>query len=156
MTLSALIDQYLGIEALRSADASGAFLEVAQSLVGAGLAPASSAAAMRDAFLAREKQGSTAFGFGMALPHIFHPDLTRLQLLLARHSRGFDLGAVDGQPTKVLFCLAGPESDREHYLQVLRFLAQTLRNRDWRRFILSANSTAAIADVLREAAPSGS
>lgn len=155
MTLSSLIDGYLGIEELRSADSGGVFMEVAQSLVASGLAPPAAAGGLKEAFVAREKQGSTAFGFGMALPHIFHPDLGRLQLVLARHARGFDLGAMDGQPTKVLFCLAGPETDRERYLTVLRFLAQTLRNRDWRRFILSAQNTQAIADVLREAAPSG-
>jgi mannitol/fructose-specific phosphotransferase system IIA component (Ntr-type) len=151
MSLIALIDESVGIESLASTDAGGVFLEVARALVGSRSAPGLDAEALSSAFLARERQGSTALGFGVALPHIFAPEVQSVRLVIARHPVGVDMRAMDGQPTRVLFCLAGPVAGRDAHLKLLRFLAQTLRDRDWRRFILSAPSTAAIADILREA-----
>ncbi len=153
MALRGLMDGRLGIERLGGGDPGSVFEEIAKAFVaGSGLA-AAQVAEIRQAFLDRERRGSTAFGFGVAIPHVFHPAIVRTRILVARHPTGIDLGAIDGQLTQILICLAGPETEREAYLAALRQIAQTMRNRDWRRFILAAPDTAAIYEVLLEAAP---
>lgn len=153
MKINALIGERLGIEALAGTDPTAVFDEVADAFVRAGAAENSARTSLRQAFLDRERQGTTAFGFGMAIPHIFHAALQRIHVLVARHPSGVALGAHDGLPTQTLICVAGPESERELYLKLLGQIARTLRDRNWRKFIQQAPTTAVIFDILLEAAP---
>jgi PTS system fructose-specific IIA component len=153
MKLSALIEDRLGIERLKGSDPKSVFDEVAQVLIQAGAAAPSELSSLRQAFLDRERQGTTAFDYGMAIPHIFHASLSRIYVVIARHPTGFGLGATDGQLTKTLICVAGPESQRDSYLKLLSHIARTLRDRNWRRFIQQAVDTSAVFDILLEACP---
>ena len=138
------------LDELASADASGAFGEVADTLVTAGVLPPSSRDAVRSAFLAREARGTTAFGHGIAMPHVFHPDLAEIQVIVARHATGIDLGALDGEATHTLICVAGPETQREMYLALLSHLATVIRDRTWRRFI-AQSAPAGVLEILADA-----
>lgn len=153
MKLSELIEGRLGIERLSASDPAGVFEEVARTLVDAGAAAPDAATSLRQSFLDRERQGTTAFGFGVALPHVFHPSLRRIHLVVARHPSGVAFGAVDGQPTTTFICIAGPESERSAYLKLLGSIAKTLRDRNWRRFILQAGHPSDVFDILLEACP---
>ena len=103
--------------------------------------------------VSNKRQGSTALGFGVAIPHVFHPALRRIHVVVARSGKGISFGAVDGQSTSIFICVAGPESERDAYLKLLGRLARTLRDRDWRKFIQQAASADAIFDLLVEASP---
>lgn len=153
MKLSALIEGRLGIDRLSGTDPSAVFDEVAKVLIHAGVVPSSAHASIRQAFLERERQGTTAFGFGMAIPHIFHSGLKRIHVVVAKHPTGIQFGAIDGQLTTTLICVAGPESERDTYLKLLGQIARTLRDRNWRKFILQAADSGSVFDILLEACP---
>jgi PTS system nitrogen regulatory IIA component len=152
MNLDAVFGGQHSIERLAGTTREQVFGEVAAALARAGAMEAALSDEICAAFMERENRGTTAFGFGLALPHVFHPSFKCIHLLVALHPSGVDFGALDGDPTKVLLCLAGPESERANYLKALSFLAGTMRNPSWRRFVASATDTAAVREVLAEAA----
>ncbi|MBR0406234.1 MAG: PTS sugar transporter subunit IIA [Eggerthellaceae bacterium] len=93
----------------------------------------------RSAILAREAQGTTAIGEGMAIPHaktdaVAHPALAAITV-----PDGVDYEAPDGQPSKLLFMIAAP-SDGEVHLEVLARLMTMLMDVDWRNKLLGAAS----------------
>lgn len=153
MKLSAVIEARLGIENLAGKDPTAVFDEVAAALVAAGASPNGSQASLRQAFVERERQGTTALGYGVAIPHIFHPSLEGIHVVVAKSRSGIPFGSPDGQSTTTLICIAGPESQRDTYLKFLSAIAKTLRDRNWRKFILQAPNTAGVFEILLEACP---
>ncbi|HTL46862.1 MAG TPA: PTS sugar transporter subunit IIA [Verrucomicrobiae bacterium] len=63
--------------------------------------------------LARETLGTTAMGYGVALPHTFSEDITEPQALLGISPEGIDFQALDGEPVHVMFVLLLPEESAE-------------------------------------------
>ena len=97
--------------------------------------------AYRAAILAREEQGTTAIGEGMAIPHaktdaVAHPALSAITV-----PEGVDYDAPDGQPSKLLFMIAAP-SDGEVHLEVLARLMTMLMDLDWRNQLMNAQTPA--------------
>ena len=74
--------------------------------------------AYRAAILAREEQGTTAIGEGMAIPHAKTDAVARPALAAITVPDGVDYEAPDGQPSKLIFMIAAP-SDGEVHLEVL-------------------------------------
>ena len=102
--------------------------------------------------LVREEGGSTALGYGIAVPHVFHASMASLRVAVVKLQQGVDFAACDGEPVHTLICLAGPESERDAYLATLRHVAATARDKRWRSFILQSRSAAGVLEVLVEAA----
>lgn len=150
MTFSTLIMRHVGIDDSRAASPTSLFHEIGEALVREGVLPESLCGAVAEAFLAREKEGTTALGSGLAIPHVFFDGLPGIHLVIVRHAAGIDFGALDGEPTRVLICFLAPPFMREEYLSVLRHVASALRDRQWRRFILNASSSGGIMDILKE------
>src|SRR5258706_1075676 len=65
--------------------------------------------AIFEALLQREKLGTTAVGYGVAIPHGKLPKLEKLFGLFARLERPNDFEAMDGQPVDLLVTLMTPE-----------------------------------------------
>src|SRR5689334_1608381 len=61
-----------------------------------------------EVLLQREKLGTTAVGYGVAIPHGKLPKLERLFGLFARLERPIDFEAMDGQPVDLIFLLLAP------------------------------------------------
>ncbi len=57
-----------------------------------------------EVLLQREKLGTTAVGYGVAIPHGKLPKLDKLSGLFARLDRPIDFEAMDGQPVDLCFC----------------------------------------------------
>lgn len=78
--------------------------------------------------LAREGQGSSSVGHGIAIPHVRNPIVLRVgepQVTLCLLASPVDFGAPDGAPVDVLFTLVSP-TVRAH-LHVLSRLAHAIR-----------------------------
>lgn len=150
MQLETLLTSRLTVNTLQARDAAGAFSEVAEALVSAAIIQKASVAAVRDAFLAREKQGSTSLGFGLAVPHVFCDGVKGVHLLVARSDMGLDLGAVDGRPVKVLFCIVSSEPHRAEYLAALGAIVRVARDKDYRRLIERSGAAAQVIDCLMQ------
>ena len=65
--------------------------------------------AIFEVLLQREKLGTTAVGYGVAIPHGKLPKLEKLFGLFARLERPIDFEAMDGQPVDLVFLLLAPE-----------------------------------------------
>src|SRR3979409_2745131 len=64
--------------------------------------------AIFEVLLQREKLGTTAVGYGVAIPHGKLPKLEKLFGLFARLDRPIDFEAMDGQPVDLVFLLLPP------------------------------------------------
>ena len=105
MDLESLLTTRVVIDELKSRDDQGAFQEIADALLGASIISQKDCAAIRDAFLARERVAATSLGFGMAVPHVFSDKVPSALLIVARSSAGVQMKSPDGRPTRLFFCL---------------------------------------------------
>src|SRR6478609_8834506 len=73
-----------------------------------------------EVLLQREKLGTTAVGYGVAIPHGKLPKLEKLFGFFARLERPIDFEAMDGQPVDLIFLLLAPEGAGAHRAAVAR------------------------------------
>lgn len=97
--------------------------------------------------LAREEQGSTAIGNGIAIPHaktsaVAHPGLSAITA-----PSGVDYNALDGKPSNLLFMIAAPE-DGDLHLEVLSRLMTVLMDETFRNELLSAKTADEFISVI--------
>lgn len=151
MEIKQIIKEGYGINSLRSSVAEQVFDEIASVFVEKGTLPSDSREALRDAFVEREHQGTTAFVPGFAVPHVFLDQVTKPQILIARHETGFDMNSLDGQPTTMLICIVAAEAHRETYLELLKFVATVTRDRRYRRLMEQSPEATDVLEVLLEA-----
>jgi len=83
--------------------------------------------AIFEVLLQREKLGTTAVGYGVAIPHGKLPKLEKLFGLFARLERPIDFEAMDGQPVDLIFLLLAPEGAGADHLKALARVARLLR-----------------------------
>ena len=86
--------------------------------------------AVFEVLLQREKLGTTAVGYGVAIPHGKLPKLEKLFGLFARLERPIDFEAMDGQPVDLVFLLLAPEGAGADHLKALARIARLLRDQD--------------------------
>ena len=84
--------------------------------------------AIFEVLLQREKLGTTAVGYGVAIPHGKLPKLEKLFGLFARLERPIDFEAPDGLPVDLILMLIAPESAGADHLKALAMSARLLRN----------------------------
>jgi len=82
-----------------------------------------------EVLLQREKLGTTAVGYGVAIPHGKLPKLDKLVGLFARLDRPIDFEAMDGQPVDLVFLLLAPEGAGADHLKALARVSRLLRDR---------------------------
>ena len=83
--------------------------------------------AVFEVLLQREKLGTTAVGYGVAIPHGKLPKLEKLFGLFARLERPIDFESLDGQPVDLIFLLLAPEGAGADHLKALARVARLLR-----------------------------
>ena len=81
-----------------------------------------------EVLLQREKLGTTAVGYGVAIPHGKLPKLEKLFGLFARLERPIDFEAMDGQPVDLVFLLLAPEGAGADHLKALARVSRLLRD----------------------------
>ena len=72
----------------------------------------------KEAILARENQGTTAIGEGIAVPHAKSDSVKTPGLSAITVPGGVDYGAPDGKPSDILFMIAAP-MDGDLHLEIL-------------------------------------
>jgi mannitol/fructose-specific phosphotransferase system IIA component (Ntr-type) len=150
MQLENLLTSRHAVNASAANDAAQAFHEISAAFAAASIIPKSAVDAVRDAFVAREKQGSTSLGLGLAVPHVFHDGVEGIHLAVARFDSGIELGAPDGRPVKVMFCLIASEKNRKEYLAALGAVVRVARDKDYRRLIERAGAAAQVIECLMQ------
>jgi len=90
----------------------------------------SDTAAYKEAILAREAQGTTAIGEGIAVPHAKSDSVKTPGLSAITVPGGVDYGAPDGKPSDICFMIAAP-LDGDLHLEILSRLMVMLMEPDF-------------------------
>lgn len=97
--------------------------------------------------LAREAQGSTAVGDGIAIPHAKTSAVAKPGLAAITAPAGVDYESLDGKPSDLLFMIAAPEDGNLH-LEVLSRLMTLLMDEAFRSDLLHASTAAEFLAVI--------
>jgi PTS system fructose-specific IIC component len=104
--------------------------EAIEKLVGLALAthdlPGVNRQELLASVLAREAEGSTCLGGGLALPHGILPESLPMMGVMALSREGLDFETPDGLPVHCMVLLGTSDTERDRHLQVLAGLARTL------------------------------
>ena len=84
--------------------------------------------AVFEVLLQREKLGTTAVGYGVAIPHGKLPKLEKLFGLFARLERPIDFEAMDGQPVDLVFLLLMPAGMDNNSVAALAAVSRRFRD----------------------------
>src|SRR5580700_837917 len=101
--------------------------------------------AIFEVLLQREKLGTTAVGYGVAIPH---GKLPKLERLFGRLERPIDFESMDGQPVDLVFLLLAPEGAGADHLKALARIARLLRDQDVAKKLRASREAQAIYSVL--------
>src|SRR5882672_149406 len=110
--------------------------------------------AIFEVLLQREKLGTTAVGYGVAIPHGKLAKLANVFGLFARLERPVDFEALDGQPVDLVFLLLAPEGAGADHLKALARVARLLRDPEVAHKLRNSHDADALYAVL--AMPSAS
>lgn len=76
--------------------------------------------------LAREEQGSTGIGKGVAIPHCKGACIAHTAVGVAVIPNGTEFDALDGQPVQIAFMIVTPQGAENEHIQVLARLSRLL------------------------------
>ncbi len=93
------------------------------------------------AVAAREAMLSTGMGYGVAIPHGKSPTLPDLRLAAGTTGEPVSFDALDGQPVRLFFLLAGPESASGAHVKALSRISRLVRREPFRQRLLQARDS---------------
>lgn len=99
--------------------------------------------------LARERQGSTGLGHGVAIPHAKTIATAQPILAFARSPGGLDFDALDRDPVRLIFLFLVPRNRAGLHLKVVSALTRFLRQQESRRQLLAAADAEEVHRLLR-------
>jgi mannitol/fructose-specific phosphotransferase system IIA component (Ntr-type) len=151
MKLADIIVKDAIVADLQATDRDGVIKEMVDKLVEVGKIDAKDAPEVIKAIVKREKQGSTGFGKGVAVPHVKHEASKTLVATIGRSSNGVDFAALDRAPVYiVVLLLSSPENPEEH-LQAMETIFRHLQRDNFRKFLRQAQNITQIVDLVNEA-----
>ena len=98
------------------------------------------------AIQAREKLGSTAIGFGVAIPHARLPGLEQPVAVLIHLKSPIFYDDDDQESVDLIFSLLVPEDATEQHLQLLASIAKRLSETKYRDALRAATSSQQLFD----------
>ena len=107
--------------------------------------------AYRKQVYAREEEGTTGIGEGIAIPHGRCEAVNRPGLAAMVIRDGVDFDSLDGQPVHLLFLIAAPNTKDNVHLDVLSKLSVLLMDEELTRKLTEASSTREFLELLNEA-----
>ena len=96
----------------------------------------------------RERLGSTAIGYGVAIPHGRCGAFVEARAAFLRLSQAVDFGASDGVPVDLVFAMAVPQHFTQQHLQLLSELAEQFADAGFRDALRQAPDPDALAALL--------
>lgn len=98
--------------------------------------------------LAREAQGSTGVGGGVAIPHAKSAGVRCPALAAMTLCEDLEYGSLDGAPVRLLFQIAVPDTDANLHVAVLADLARLLMDEDFCTQLLDAKTPEEFLSVI--------
>ncbi len=151
MKLSEMIHAPSIVPDLEPTDRNGVIRVLVQSLAEHGAIEQAHVEAIARAAIARENQGSTGFGKGVAVPHAKHESIKRMIATIGRSSPGVDFAALDRAPVYTVVLLLSPKSAPEEHLAAMERIFRYLQRENFRRFLRQAETREAIVELIQEA-----
>jgi PTS system nitrogen regulatory IIA component len=103
------------------------------------------------AILERERQFPTGIGYGVAVPHGKTPALSALGAVAGTTPDPVVYETVDGEPVRIFFMLAGPESQAGAHVKAISRISRLVRQEPVRTRLLGARTPEEFYRVLCEA-----
>lgn len=100
---------------------------------------------------AREQEGSTGVGEGVAIPHAKTAAVTKPGLAFMRVKDGVEFESLDGQPAKLFFLIAAPDTKDNVHLDVLSRLSTLLMDPDFIDGLMAVDSVDGLYDLIAKA-----
>lgn len=97
---------------------------------------------------ARERQGVTGFGGGVAIPHCRHAGLDRVRGAFVRLAEPVDYGSLDGVAVDLVFLLLSPTTTGPDHLKALAAVSRLLRDPATANKLRGARSSDALYALL--------
>lgn len=151
MKLSDIISYETIVPQLTATDRNGAIAELITSLHKAKKLSKVDPAALTKAVIKRENEASTGIGKGVAVPHVKHPDMSKLVAVVGCSSSGIDFSSLDKQPVYTVFLLVSPASNPDKHLQAMETIFKNLQKDDFRRFLRQAQTAQDIIEAIKDA-----
>jgi PTS system nitrogen regulatory IIA component len=107
------------------------------------------------AVLERERQFPTGIGYGVAVPHGKTPALANLIGVAGTTRTPVPYETLDGEPVRLFFLLAGPESQAGAHVKALSRISRLVRREPIRARLLAASSADEFYRVLCDAERGG-
>lgn len=136
---------------LESTDRNGVIRELVTSMTTAAALPEEDAETITKAVIARENQGSTGFGKGVAVPHVKHAKVPRIMATIGRSAAGIDFAALDRAPVYTVVVLLSPPDNPDGHLQAMENIFRQLQRDNFRRFLRQSETAEGIWDLIQEA-----
>ncbi len=139
------------VPSLKATDRDAAVRELVETLVAADRLPSEATEGILDALAERERQGSTGFGKGIAVPHAKHPQVTEMMAAIGRSDGGINFNSLDGKPVRVVVLLLSPPDRSREHLDAMQTIFKVLQQDLFRRDLFNATSREAMVDLMRQA-----
>ncbi len=107
-------------------------------------------AAYKKDVLAREQEGTTGIGDGIAIPHAKSAAVKTAGLAAIISKDGIDFDSLDGQPAHLLFMIAAPDTGANVHLNALAKLSTILMDVAFKNRLLAAKSVEEFIQLLDE------
>ena len=103
------------------------------------------------AILERERQFPTGIGYGVAVPHGKTPALSAVEAVAGTTRDPVAYETVDGEPVRIFFMLAGPESQAGAHVKAISRISRLVRQEPVLTRLLGARTPEEFYRVLCEA-----
>lgn len=102
-----------------------------------------------DALWQRESLGSTAIGFGVAIPHTRLANVDQSKACFIKLQHPVDFGAIDKQPVDLIFSFIVPEALPRQHLNILAALSNCFSEASFRQCCRQSTSEEALFSCLK-------
>ena len=100
---------------------------------------------------AREEEGTTGIGEGIAIPHCKSDAVSAPGLAAMVLPQGVDYDALDGQPVHIIFLIAAPDTKDNVHLDVLSRLSVLLMDEEFTKALQKASTPEEFLEVIDRA-----
>ena len=144
MELSAIFERDLCLFDLTAPNKEEVLQAIARTAVKSRHAQHLSADLIYQKLAAREAEGSTGFGNGIAIPHARIEGLTEFILFIVTSRKGVEFGALDKKKVNIIFVVLGPQKEVGQHLKILAAVSRIIAHSNVKREILEASSAMAV------------
>lgn len=102
----------------------------------------------RKGVFAREEEGTTGIGMGIAIPHCKSDAVKAPGLAAMTIKEGTDFESLDGTPAKIIFLIAAPNTSDNVHLQVLSKLSVMLMDEGFTNSLVNASSVEEFLSII--------